>query len=53
MKQRNHSLSTPDTSVAMESRKPPEYTLELSADRSSVKDVVKGMSDAAVRVEKC
>ncbi|KAK5121937.1 hypothetical protein LTR85_004509 [Meristemomyces frigidus] len=26
----------------MEARRPPEYTLELSADRSSVKDVVKG-----------
>ena len=26
----------------MDSRKPPEFTLELSADRSNVKDVVKG-----------
>ena len=27
----------------MDSRRPPEYSLELSADRTSVKDVVKGM----------
>ncbi|KAF2768473.1 DUF1649-domain-containing protein [Teratosphaeria nubilosa] len=27
----------------MEARRPPEYTIELSADRSSVKDVVKGV----------
>ena len=27
----------------MEARKPPEFVLELSADRSNVKDVVKGM----------
>ena len=28
--------------ASMDSRKPPEFTLELSADRSNVKDVVKG-----------
>ncbi|KAH9842222.1 MFS general substrate transporter [Teratosphaeria destructans] len=27
----------------MEARRPPEYTIDLSADRSSVKDVVKGL----------
>ena len=26
----------------MESRRPPEYGLELSADRSNMKDVIKG-----------
>ncbi|KAI7665927.1 hypothetical protein KC322_g16762, partial [Hortaea werneckii] len=27
----------------MDNRKPPEFSIELSADRSSVKDVVKGI----------
>lgn len=33
----------------MDSRKPPEYTLELSADRSNVKDVIKGESEISWR----
>jgi len=31
----------------MEARRPPEYTLEITADRTNVKDVVKGSTMSA------
>jgi hypothetical protein len=32
----------------MDSRRPPEFALELSADRSNIKDVTKGEDDLIV-----
>ena len=31
----------------MDARRPPEYTLEIAADRTNVKDVVKGSNISA------
>jgi hypothetical protein len=38
-----------ENNLAMEQRRPPEYIIEVFADPSSVKDVVRGIHSASSR----
>lgn len=43
------SLDLINYSPTMDARRPPEYTLEIAADRTNVKDVVKGSNNMSAR----